>query len=204
MIGNSGAPLEHLVHPAVCNTLGFGAKRLQPSRLGTYFFRKWGRGGRGPGVAYRERALGSPTHPQTPGPGPPRRLAAKNGEGELCTALKEQVQALCVCLCFCFCFVHTHITHERRAQRSAHHDQVFDVLCPMSCSTQHAAWSTEFPSPTSPLAPWIAPLELRDSLHRVPHAAEANGSCTLVTVIHEKILIVSAKLESLRKVPVAS
>jgi hypothetical protein len=48
------------------------------SRLGTYFFRKWGRGGRGPGA--------SPGVPNPP-PGPPRRLAARGGKGELCTAL---------------------------------------------------------------------------------------------------------------------
>ena len=42
------------------------------SRLETYFFRKWGRGGRGPGA--------SPGVPNPP-PGPPRRLAAQNGKG---------------------------------------------------------------------------------------------------------------------------
>ena len=51
MIGNSGAPLEHLVHPAVCNTLGFGAKRLHV--LEPTFFANGAEVG---GV--RERALG--------------------------------------------------------------------------------------------------------------------------------------------------
>jgi hypothetical protein len=45
----------------------------------TDFFRKWGRGGRGPGA--------SPGVPNPP-PGPPRRVAAQGGKGELCTALK--------------------------------------------------------------------------------------------------------------------
>jgi hypothetical protein len=49
------------------------------SRLGTDFFRKWGRGGRGPGAS-----TGVPNPP----PGPPRRLAAQNGKGGLCTALE--------------------------------------------------------------------------------------------------------------------
>jgi hypothetical protein len=56
MVGNSGAPLEHLVHPAVCSTLGFGAKRLHV--LEPTFFANGAEVG---GV--RERALGSPTHP---------------------------------------------------------------------------------------------------------------------------------------------
>jgi hypothetical protein len=56
MIGYSGAPLEHLVHPAVCSTLGFGAKRLHV--LEPTFFANGAEVG---GV--RERALGSPTHP---------------------------------------------------------------------------------------------------------------------------------------------
>jgi hypothetical protein len=51
------------------------------SRLGTYFFRKWGRGGRGPG------AKGSPTRPLTHR-GRGAWLAAQNGKGELCTALE--------------------------------------------------------------------------------------------------------------------
>ena len=101
---------------------------------------------------------------------------------------------------FLFLFLYIRTSHMSGVPS----DRRTTTRCSMSYVLQHAAWSTEFPSPTSPLAPWIAPLELRDSLHRVPHAAEANGSCTLVTVIHEKILIVSAKLESLRKVPVAS
>ena len=57
------------------------------SRLETYFFRKWGRGGRGPGA--------SPGVPNPP-PGPPRRLAAKNGKGELCTALSVRPKAACL------------------------------------------------------------------------------------------------------------
>jgi hypothetical protein len=68
MIGNSGAPLEHLVHPAVCSTLGFGAKRLHV--VEPTFFRKWGRGGRGPGAG------SEPWGPQ-PAPWP---TAAPGGE----------------------------------------------------------------------------------------------------------------------------
>jgi hypothetical protein len=79
MTGNSEAPLEHLVNPAVCKAVGVISRSA--SRLGTYFFRKWGRGGRGPGAS-----PGVPNPP--PGPPPPRRLAAQNGKGELCTALK--------------------------------------------------------------------------------------------------------------------
>jgi hypothetical protein len=56
MIGNSGAPLEHLVHPAVCNALGFGAKRLRV--LEPTFFANGAEVG-----GAREQALGSPTHP---------------------------------------------------------------------------------------------------------------------------------------------
>jgi hypothetical protein len=83
MIDNSGAPLEHLLHPAVCKAVGMIAKSA--SRPGTYFllstfyfFRKWDRGGEGPGA--------SPGVPDPP-PGPSRRLAARGGKGELCTAL---------------------------------------------------------------------------------------------------------------------
>jgi hypothetical protein len=79
MIGNSGAPLEHLASVTVCKAVGLEQKSA--SRLGTYFFRSWGRGGRGPGA--------SPGVPNPP-PGPPRRLAvqaAQGGKGELCTAL---------------------------------------------------------------------------------------------------------------------
>jgi hypothetical protein len=76
MIGNSGAPLEHLVHPAVCETVSLEQSRLHV--LEPTFFRKWGRGGRGPGA--------SPGVTNPP-PGPPRRLAAQGGKGELCTAL---------------------------------------------------------------------------------------------------------------------
>jgi hypothetical protein len=79
MIGNSGAPLEHLVHPAVCEAVSLGAESA--SRLGTYVFRKWGRGGRDPGA--------SPGVPNPP-PCPPQRLAARGGKGELCTALKTR------------------------------------------------------------------------------------------------------------------
>jgi hypothetical protein len=39
----------------------------------------------------RERSLGSPTHPLA---GPPRRLAAQGGKGELCTALSIYILAL--------------------------------------------------------------------------------------------------------------
>jgi hypothetical protein len=60
------------------------------SRLGTYFFRKWGRGGGGPGA--------SPEVPDPP-PGPPRRLAARDGKGELCTALTKSSTVLCVVCC---------------------------------------------------------------------------------------------------------
>ena len=56
MSGNSGAPLEHLVHPAVCSTLGFGAKQLHVLKP-TFFANGAEVGG------VRERALGSPTHP---------------------------------------------------------------------------------------------------------------------------------------------
>jgi hypothetical protein len=48
------------------------------------FFRKWGRGGRGPGA--------SPGFPNPP-PGPPRRPAAQGGKGELCTALRPRTWA---------------------------------------------------------------------------------------------------------------
>jgi hypothetical protein len=78
MTGNSGAPLAHLVHPAVCKTGVWEQSRLHV--LEPTFFRKWGRGGR-----IRERALGSPTHPLAHRGA--WRLAAKNGKGELCTAL---------------------------------------------------------------------------------------------------------------------
>jgi hypothetical protein len=78
-----------LVHPPVCKTVRMIAQSA--SRLGTYFFRKWGRGGRGPGA--------SPGVPNPP-PGPPRRLApggwrrrrrAGRGRGSSAprTALKE-------------------------------------------------------------------------------------------------------------------
>jgi hypothetical protein len=56
MTGNSGAPLEHLASVTVCNTLGFGAKRLRV--LEPAFFANGAEVG---GV--RERAPGSPTHP---------------------------------------------------------------------------------------------------------------------------------------------
>jgi hypothetical protein len=82
MIGNSGAPLEHLAPVTACDVLGCGAKSA--SRLGTYFFSQMGNWAEGGEV--RERALWFPTHPLA---GPPRRLAAQGGkgEGELCTAL---------------------------------------------------------------------------------------------------------------------
>ena len=56
MIGHSGAPLEHLVHPAVCKTVRMIAKQLHV--LEPTFFANGAEVG---GV--RERALGSPTHP---------------------------------------------------------------------------------------------------------------------------------------------
>jgi hypothetical protein len=59
-----------------------GLEQKLASRVGTYFFRKWGRGGRGPGA--------SPGVPNPP-PGPPRRLAARGGKGGLCTALSPGV-----------------------------------------------------------------------------------------------------------------
>jgi hypothetical protein len=40
MTGNSGAPLEHLVHPAVCKTRV--VQQSSASRLGTYFFSQMG------------------------------------------------------------------------------------------------------------------------------------------------------------------
>ena len=56
MAGNSEAPLEHLVHPAVCKTVRMIADRLHV--LEPTFFANGAEVG---GV--RERALGSPTHP---------------------------------------------------------------------------------------------------------------------------------------------
>jgi hypothetical protein len=72
MIGNSGAPLEHLASVMVCKIWVWGGAKAA-SHLGTYFFRKCGRGGRGP------RA--SPGVPHPP-PGPPRRLADRAGRGD--------------------------------------------------------------------------------------------------------------------------
>jgi hypothetical protein len=144
MIGNSGAPLEHLASVTVCKEFGSkvgftsrwarwagsGSEPRGPqptpkptvtvckavlcfflvfflavlccgfgraesaSRLGTYFFRKWGRGGRGPGAG--------PGVPNPP-PGPPRRLAAKNGKGELCTALIYRAPGCTGCECDSHC-----------------------------------------------------------------------------------------------------
>jgi hypothetical protein len=76
MIGNSGAPLEHLVHPAVCKTAGLGAESA--SRLETYFFSQMG-----------PRWAGSGSEPRGPQP-TPWPTAAPGGagrEGGLCTAL---------------------------------------------------------------------------------------------------------------------
>ena len=56
MIGHSGAPLEHLVHLAVCKTARMIAERLHV--LEPTFFANGAEVG---GV--RERAPGSPTHP---------------------------------------------------------------------------------------------------------------------------------------------
>jgi hypothetical protein len=78
------------------------ARSKSASRPGTYFFRKWGRGGRGPGAS-----------PGVPGPPPglPRRLAAQNGKGELCTALtgwrrrRTGAGAGAPCLCLVVCLL---------------------------------------------------------------------------------------------------
>jgi hypothetical protein len=56
IIGNSGAPLEHLVHPAVCKTEDDSRDRLRVYKP-TFFANGAEVGG------VRERALGSPTHP---------------------------------------------------------------------------------------------------------------------------------------------
>jgi hypothetical protein len=68
MIGNSGAPLEHLVHPAVCKTVGLEQSRLRVLEP-TFFANGAGVGG------VRERALGSPTRP------PAHRGAWRRGAG---------------------------------------------------------------------------------------------------------------------------
>ena len=57
--------------------VGFASWDLEPT-----FFRKWGRGGQGPG------ASPGVWGPQPPPPGPLRRLSAQGGKGELCAALK--------------------------------------------------------------------------------------------------------------------
>jgi hypothetical protein len=115
MTGNSGAPLEHLVHPAVCKTVRMIAESA--SRLGTDFFRKWGRGGRGPGA--------SPGVPNPP-PGPPRRLAAQGGKGELCTALTW---------CWCWWLVWVwRVAHALRPAPRAHaHGASLGALCSVFC-----------------------------------------------------------------------
>jgi hypothetical protein len=78
MIGNSGAPRSGPPGSpgGFCEGLvGLGCGAESASRLGTYFFRKWSRGGRGPG------ASPGVTNPP-PGPPPPRRLAAQGGGRE--------------------------------------------------------------------------------------------------------------------------
>jgi hypothetical protein len=67
MTGNSGAPLEHLVHPAVCKTMGSGAESA--SRLGTDFFSQMG-----------PRWAGSGSEPWGPKP-TPWPTAAPGGAG---------------------------------------------------------------------------------------------------------------------------
>ena len=82
MTGNSGAPLEHLASVTVCNTLGFGAKRLRV--LEPAFFANGAEVG---GV--RERALGPPTHPLALGHRGAWGLGAQGGKGELDTAIRD-------------------------------------------------------------------------------------------------------------------
>jgi hypothetical protein len=67
MIGNSGAPLEHLVHPAVCKAVGMTAQSA--SRPGTYFFSQMG-----------PRWAGSGSEPWGPQP-TPWPTAAPGGAG---------------------------------------------------------------------------------------------------------------------------
>jgi hypothetical protein len=77
--------IEHLASPTVFEAVGLGAKSA--SRLGTYFFRKWGRGG---------ARSGSEPRPPPPTPWP---TAAPGGAGREreggapspCTALTESV-----------------------------------------------------------------------------------------------------------------
>jgi hypothetical protein len=85
MTGSSEAPLEHLASVTVCKTVcglcvcvGGGWEQSRLHVLEPTFFRKSGRGGRDPGAS-----TGVPNPP----PGPPRRLAAQGGKGELCTPL---------------------------------------------------------------------------------------------------------------------
>jgi hypothetical protein len=89
MIGNSGAPLEHLASVTACKTAGLGLGAESASRPGTYFFRKWGRGGRGPGAS-----PGVPNPPPGPrptaAPGGWRRRAREGG------ALHRPYYALCL------------------------------------------------------------------------------------------------------------
>jgi hypothetical protein len=77
MTGNSGAPLEHLVHPAVCGTASSGAEPA--SRPGTYFFRKWEMGN-GAEVGGHMDMEGNRSEPQGPQP-TPRPTAAPGGAG---------------------------------------------------------------------------------------------------------------------------
>jgi hypothetical protein len=69
MIGNSGAPLEHLVHPAVCEAVSWEQSRLHV--LEPIFFANGAEVG---GV--RGRAPGSPTH-RLAHPGAWRRRAGR-------------------------------------------------------------------------------------------------------------------------------
>jgi hypothetical protein len=80
MTGNSEAPLEHLASPTVCEGLD-----VEQSLLHVLEPTFPANGAEVGGV--RERAA-SPGVPNPP-PGPPRRLAAQGGKGELCTALNN-------------------------------------------------------------------------------------------------------------------
>jgi hypothetical protein len=77
-----GLHRQHLVQPQFVRGLDVEQSRL---RVLEPFFRKWGRGGRGPGA--------SPGVPNPP-PGPPRRLAAQGGKGEPDTARTHGIIAI--------------------------------------------------------------------------------------------------------------